>query len=66
MTLYMLTTRDEYELPLAIADSPAELAELIGVSPVTVYNGCYQASKGRVKKHSKWHKVEVEDDDTIH
>lgn len=31
-----------------------------------IMSGCYQASKGRVKKHSKWHKVEVEDDDFIY
>lgn len=30
MKLYMYTTLDKYELPLAVADSPRELAEMTG------------------------------------
>ena len=29
--LYMKVTRDKYELPLAIADSPSELARILGL-----------------------------------
>lgn len=34
--LYMAVTKDKYELPIAVADSPAELAEMIGVPVKTV------------------------------
>lgn len=29
--LYMKVTRDKYELPLAVADSPAQLARILGL-----------------------------------
>lgn len=29
-TLYLAVTRDRYALPLAVADTPEELAELVG------------------------------------
>lgn len=32
MTLYMKVTRDKYELPIAVADTKAELARIVGVS----------------------------------
>lgn len=31
--LYLAVTPDQYELPLAVADSPAELAKMLGVTP---------------------------------
>ena len=31
MTLYMKVTRDEYELPVAVAETKAELARMLGV-----------------------------------
>ncbi len=67
MTLYMMTTRDKYELPLAVAESPGELAQMVGVSPERVYNGCWQSTtaRSRGKRPRKWHKVEVEDDDAL-
>ena len=30
MTLYIRTTADKYELPIAVADSPKELAQMLG------------------------------------
>ena len=65
MTLYMMTTRDKFELPLAVADSTIELAQMVGESPKRVYDGCYQSGTTRSKgdRPRMWHKVEVEDDE---
>jgi hypothetical protein len=30
MTLYLKVTKDKYELPVAVADSKAELADMLG------------------------------------
>ena len=45
MTLYMRVTDDEYELPVAVADSIPALARLIGVKPSTIYGVMYAAQK---------------------
>ena len=34
--LYLLVTKDKYQLPLAVADSAAELARIIGVKQSTI------------------------------
>lgn len=34
--LYMATTKDEYELPIAVADSVSELAEMLGMKSTTI------------------------------
>lgn len=54
MTLYMKTTYDEYELPVAVADSPKELAEMIGTSASVVSSSI---SHGRCT----FHKIVIED-----
>ena len=38
--LYMAVTADKYELPIAVADSAAELARMLGRAVDTVYGGC--------------------------
>lgn len=63
MTIYMMTTKDEYELPLAVADSVGELAKMTGVNPRKI---TYSLSKAKTRKPKRqfgrtWHKVEVED-----
>lgn len=50
--LYMRVTRDKYELPLAVADSEAELAEMLGLQRTTVHRGFR-------KKKSAYRKVEI-------
>lgn len=34
--LYMEVTRDKYELPVAVADSPAELSKMVGTKATTI------------------------------
>ena len=61
MTIYMKVTKDRYSLPVAVADSPKELAALCGVSPNAIYSGFSHEKKGDWK--SPYVKVVVDDDD---
>lgn len=54
MTLYMKCTTDKYELPIAVADSGAELARMLGITVGSVWS-C-------ISKHkSGYHKIVVEE-----
>ena len=37
MNLYLYVTNDKYELPLAIADTPTELARMLGLKKNTIH-----------------------------
>ena len=56
MKLYVRTTTDELELPVAVADSAKELAEMTGTTVGCVYSSIAHDHKG-------WDRVEVEDED---
>jgi hypothetical protein len=56
----MEVSRDDLSLPLAIADSAKELAELCGVTAEQVVDG---ASKSKKMKKPKYVKVEIEEDE---
>lgn len=34
--LYVATTKDKYELPIAVADSVGELAQMLDMKPTTI------------------------------
>ena len=54
MIIYMQVTKDEYELPLAIADSIPKLAEMVGVKPQSIYDSMKNAKKlGRKTQYKK-------------
>ena len=55
MKLYLKTTTDDLELPIAVAESPGELAKMLGTTKGSV-NSCI------ARHHSGWFKVEVEDE----
>lgn len=61
MTIYMKVTKDRFSLPVAVADSPKELAALCGVSPNAIYSGFSHEKRGDWK--SPYVKVVVDDDD---
>ena len=42
-TLYMKVTKDEYELPIAVADSIVELAKMLGVKKEHIYDSMKHA-----------------------
>ena len=54
--IYMAVTKDKYELPYAIADSPSMLAKITGEKSQTIRTYISTGQKGFVR-------VEVEDDD---
>lgn len=58
MTIFMKVTHDEYELPVAVADSKSELAHMVGVTPSSVWHALE-----RGWKKSTYVAVEVEDED---
>lgn len=61
MTVWILVTKDEFELPVAIADTAKELARICGVSNRTIISGALRSKSGKVKK-SRYIKVEIDDD----
>ena len=48
--LYMAVTRDRLSLPLAVADSAAELAELRGVKKETIRSLISRGRTGKIKR----------------
>ena len=60
MTLYMKVTRDEYELPVAVAETKAELARMLGIKREHVRTAFSHAKKF---KNPTYVVVEVEDED---
>ena len=61
MTLYMKVTMDEYELPVAVADTKNELARMLGMERGKVRSAFANVKKYGYK-HSTYVVVEVEDD----
>lgn len=60
MKLYICVTRDKYELPVAVAESARELAEMRGVQSSTVLSSISHEKEGLYK--SMYKLVEVEDE----
>ena len=56
--LYLLVTKDKYRLPLAVADSAEELAEMVGVTPPTIYK-CIRDGY----KNSRYERVYIDEED---
>lgn len=62
MRLYMEVTRDKYEFPLHIEDSPRRLAEKCGVSENTVSSSCSHHRNGLYKR-SRFVSVDIEEEE---
>ena len=62
--VYMLTTDDEYELPVFTAETVKELAELSGISRYTLSAGLHRGRKVHGRGHVKYRifRVEVENE----
>ena len=56
--LYLLVNQDEYELPIAVEDSPTELAIKMGANRHTIL--CAIASYNRGERRGRYRRVEVE------
>lgn len=51
--LYMKCTTDKYELPIAVEENPAVLAEKLGVKKHTVVSNCCKQQYG-------YHRIEID------
>lgn len=58
MCVYMKVTKDEFELPLAIADTPTELSRITGDKLGTI-NSALSRAKHKKRKFSRYIKVEI-------
>lgn len=62
--VYMKVSKDEYELPEAIADSPMHLAKMLGVKPQSIYDSMrHVKTRGSWSPYKKVEFDEEEDDD---
>ena len=57
MFVYMKVTDDEYELPLAIADSIPKLAKMVGVKEQSIYD--YMRNAKRYGRKTPYVKVDI-------
>lgn len=62
MTIYMMVTDDRFELPLAVADTPKELAEMIGKNVNAIYKAIGRRRCGETKR-SIYQKVEIKENE---
>lgn len=63
MILYLCVTNDEYELPVAVADTQAELARMRGVHFSTISGALRRTfTRHNINKKFKYIEVEVTDD----
>lgn len=61
MTLYLRVTNDEYELPMAVADSPSELALMLGLKRQTLWSIFSRVRKGEYR-YKIYQIVEIEEE----
>ncbi len=59
--VWMMVTFDEFELPLAVADTAAELGKLVGQSSNAITSAVSKAKHKGFR--SRYHAVEIEDDE---
>lgn len=59
MKVVMEISDDEYELPLAIADNPSQLAKLLNIDHASVYKTLARPHK----RFCKYVEVEIEEDE---
>lgn len=59
--IWMQVTPDEYELPMLVADTANELAQMIGVSKSTIKSSELKYRTGQYKKGNKYKIVCVRD-----
>lgn len=60
--VWLEVSRDKYKLPIAVADSAAELAEITGANLSTIETTASKALRG-IRGEGKYVKVYLEEDD---
>lgn len=61
MTLWLKVTKDKYELPLAVADTIPELAEMTGCTVSSLYTIFSKKRNGK-KKYPGYVEVKINED----
>ena len=64
MDIWMMVSKDKYELPQLVADSAGELAEMVGKPKIQIQSEVSHWEHGRLKR-SRFVRVRLEDGDTI-
>ena len=62
MTVYMEVTQDPLELPLAVAETARELADMTGVKVDAVYQSISRRQRGE-RKRTRFIRVTVDEDE---
>lgn len=62
MKLYLLITNDQYELPLAVADTPTELSQMTGYKRSYIKSALSKFDKGE-RPNAPFRRIEVDDDE---
>lgn len=60
--LYMKVTNDEYELPLAVAESISELAKMTGATKASLFSIFSRQRRGKKYSYS-YREVDIDDED---
>lgn len=58
MKVFICVTKDEYELPVAVADSQRELARMVGVAPSAITVGLQNLRNGQ---YSRYREVDIDE-----
>lgn len=61
MKLYICVTHDEYELPIAVADSTKELAQMLGVKSKTIVESLCRVRNG-TRGWCRYKEIEIEEE----
>lgn len=61
--VYMMLSKDEYELPIAIADTVSELAQIVGVKPSQISSTINKAEHRGTRK-PRFIRVQITNDDS--
>ena len=67
MTLYMVITADEYELPLAVSTKAQEIADLLGRSKADIFSAISRNRQSMYTHNGHKYriiKIEAEEEDT--
>lgn len=63
MKLYLEVTPDELSLPLAVAESMAELSQITGTNRTTIRTSLFKTKNGLSKGYPRFIVIEVDDEE---
>lgn len=66
MKLYLMVTKDKYELPTGVYDSIEEMAEKNGLKVSTIHTQLSKYKHKTVNYYIPYRRVEIDDEETLH